>query len=198
MVAKKSGWYKKSQLATLHALFSLITAEGFARLAEHVYHGDIGFSNTSEVSIRADASVAAKELLDAWNETMFDMGTGQQFEDFMDFALMAQQIQLICDHDHDLANQLLSNDTIKGFMDEHSDDHHDHDHGHTDKSAKDSSKKITSKAKGRGTASSGSTGAREKARSNSFNFVNFFAGKPFFSSKSPKKASSFKFLSIEF
>lgn len=65
-------------------------------------------------------------------ETIVTEGTSDVYRDFVDFRMMAAQMEMMCNHVHGLEESMRGSDVLNGFMQsnsEHDDDHgHDHDH----------------------------------------------------------------------
>ena len=78
-------------------------------------------------------------------EVIVSEGTSEIYRDFVDFRAMAEQMEMMCNHDHSLHEALQENDTLSSFMDNHgSENSHDHaDHKEKD-SKKDKKKKKKS------------------------------------------------------
>ncbi len=74
------------------------------------------------------------------------------YREMVDFQALAAQMQMFCNHDHSLAESMMNNETIFGFMEKansHEHGPHDgHNHDHEDDDEKDGKKKKKKKKLG--------------------------------------------------
>ena len=79
-------------------------------------------------------------------ETIITEADSDFYREMVDFQALAAQMQMFCNHDHSLAQSMMNNETIFGFM-ENAHNHNDHgahtahDHDHKDDSEKDDKEK---------------------------------------------------------
>lgn len=96
-----------------------------------------------------DAELALEEKVRRM-EVIVSEGSSDVYRDFVDFRMMATQIEMMCSHDHVLSQSLQNSTTLSGFMDSHkNDDGHNHseslhdrlEHKHEDEKDPKKSKK---------------------------------------------------------
>lgn len=61
-------------------------------------------------------------------EQIINEGSGELYRDFIDFRMMAAQIEAFCNHDHALSQSLQNSEVLSGFMSSHS---RGEGHGHS-------------------------------------------------------------------
>lgn len=61
-------------------------------------------------------------------EVIINESNSEVYRDFVDFRLMAAQMELFCNHDHALNQATQGNEIISSFMDSHK-DNNGHNHG---------------------------------------------------------------------
>ncbi len=79
-------------------------------------------------------------------EVIISEGTSELYSDFVDFRAMANQMQMMCNHDHNLQSMMNSSESLSGFMGEHS-DHDGHNHGNDEYETDPKTGKKTKKKK---------------------------------------------------
>lgn len=73
-------------------------------------------------------------------ESIVAEGSSELYRDFVDFSQLAQQMEMLCAHDHDLQSAFESSSSLSSLMNRNEQKHgHDHD----EKDAKKSKKKKT-------------------------------------------------------
>lgn len=76
--------------------------------------------------IVSDAELALEEKVRRM-EVIVSEGTNDLYRDFVDFSMMARQIDMMCSHDHAFGQSLQNSETLSGFMSNYkSDDGHNH------------------------------------------------------------------------
>lgn len=119
-----------------------------ASLHEEMYDLNLGF-DLGEFDINAafqealygvvsDEELALEEKVRRM-EVIVQEGTSDIYRDFVDFRQMAAQMQMMCNHDHEMSQSMQGNDTLFGFMDRHTsyDGHNHSDETHNDHSHKE-------------------------------------------------------------
>ncbi len=78
------------------------------------------------LGVTSDAELALEEKVRRM-EVIVSEGTSQVYRDFVDFRLMAAQMEMMCNHDHAFNQSMQASETLSGFMDSHkADDGHNH------------------------------------------------------------------------
>jgi hypothetical protein len=77
-------------------------------------------------------------------ETIVSTGASETYRNFIDFRQMAAQIEMMCNHDHELSSSMQGNAALSSFMESftHSNGHdHDDEHEIDPRTGKKRSKK---------------------------------------------------------
>ncbi len=76
--------------------------------------------------VASDTELALEEKVRRM-EVIVSEGTSEIYRDFVDFRVMAAQIEMMCSHDHALGQSIQGNETLSTFIDSHRpDEMHSH------------------------------------------------------------------------
>lgn len=78
-------------------------------------------------------------------ENIVTEGSSEIYRDFVDFRVLASQIQMMCGHNHEMNASIQTNEVLSGFMAEHVSPH---DHNPAEVKMKDDKKKRKRKHSG--------------------------------------------------
>lgn len=87
-------------------------------------------------------------------EVVISEGSSEVYRDFIDFRMIAAQVEMFCMHAHGLDQSIRSSETLSSLIDAHKNhDDHDHHDSHKDRSLDEEDEEIdpkTGKKKKRG------------------------------------------------
>jgi hypothetical protein len=77
--------------------------------------------------VASDTELAVEQKIRIM-EVIVNEGTSEIYRDFIDFRQMAAQLEMFCNHDHDLDHLIRGNETLSDFMKSFkANDEHEHD-----------------------------------------------------------------------
>ncbi len=87
--------------------------------------GDTGFDINSAFQeavqgIASDEELALDEKIRRMENIVFE-GSSEIYRDFIDFRQMAEQMQMICNHDHSFNESMQQSSTLSSFLDQYKD-----------------------------------------------------------------------------